>query len=348
MGYQIIPYSQKYKTSLIKLLGYMWKNLSEDQIKEKFEWRYELNPFQERAFINIAIDEMENVVGFRAFVVQDFCFQNEQIRVYNPADAIIHPEHRRKGLFSKLTDTLIETVSDNEHRGIILNLSSNEKSTPGYLKLGWRRTSGKKKYGYKISVKNLLVGRQERDFQEIKERTKYGGFELLYGIKAEKLGKSIFHLTDSADTFQNCRSEAYYRWRYEQVPDKEGYFFAYLIDEEKIVAYAIIKEQSIKQFSLMEYGAESKSSLKYLLNKMTKKVKIPILRSWMINQRHHEVLRQCGFRAEKPWMLKLLKKERLPVLVRPAVDSLTDEDFFVNGNNILDINNWNIYIADSH
>jgi len=110
MGYQIIPYSEKYKTSLIKLLGYMWKNLSEDQIKEKFEWRYELYPFQKEAFINIAINEMNNVVGFRAFVVQEFCFHNEQFKVYNPADAIIHPEHRRKGLFSKLTDSLIETV----------------------------------------------------------------------------------------------------------------------------------------------------------------------------------------------------------------------------------------------
>ncbi len=348
MDYQIIPFSDKYKTSLIRLLGYMWKDLSENQIKKKFEWRYELNPFQKKAYICLAIDETDNVVGFRAFVVQEFCLKNEKIKIFNPADAIIHPEHRRKGIFSKLTNMLIETVAANDDRGLILNLSSNEKSTPGYLKLGWRRTNGVKKYGYKVSAKNLLASRKEREIEEHKGNSTYGTFELTNVIKAEQLGKVDVNISAHANTIQNCRSEAYYRWRYEQVPDKDSYFFTYLIDKGKITAYAIIKKHSTIQYSLMEHGAETQFSFKFMIDKVVKKVQIPILRSWMINQESQEVLSKCGFYTEKPWMLNLLKKERLSVLARPAVESPTDEDFFLNDIDILDINNWNIHIADSH
>ncbi len=348
MDYQIVPFSEKYKTSLIKLLGYMWKSLSEDQIKEKFEWRYELNPFQEEPFIFLATDESDNVVGFRAFVVQNFCLQNNRVKIYNPADAIIHPHHRRKGLFSKMTKTLIETVTANDDRGIILNLSSNEKSTPGYLNLGWIRTNGIKKYGYRVSVKNFLGVRKKERIEEYKEKTNYGTFELTNTIKAGLLGFNKFNIPYHGDTLHNCRSEAFYLWRYHSAPDKDRYISAYLMDLNKITAYVIVKKLSKQHYSLMEFGAESEFLLEFLLHEVMKKVHIPILRSWMINQKDQEVLSKCGFITESPWMLKLLKKKRLAVLVRPTTPYPKNDDFIFEGLDIRNVENWHFQLADRH
>jgi len=52
-----------------------------------------------------------------------------------PSDAIVHPEIRRKGIFTQLT---LHSIEELENRfDYFISTSSNEQSTPGNIKLGW-------------------------------------------------------------------------------------------------------------------------------------------------------------------------------------------------------------------
>jgi|SRR5690625_453208 len=346
MNYQVCQYNKLYKTSVLDLLKHMWQNNEEEQIRRKFEWRYEQNPDQNIPYIFIALDKESKVVGFRAFVVQEFCKGAIRIKIFNPADAIIHPKHRRKGLFSKLTNALIELISNEEKNAIVLNLSSNTESTYGYLKLGWSLTNGQRMHAYKISPKHFVVKSSQKSIDKVEQDTKSG--TIVVSSKVELGQISTFEkMRRGQYILENYRSKDYYNWRYIQAPDKNKYYSAYL-KSDRIKAYIILKRISGNQFSLDEYDAHSVLELRQLIKKVVDILNISILRTWMLNKSDQKLLAKCGFIRERQWILKMAGKKRLPLLVRPAVLQPNEEDLLFDGLDIRDMNNWRIQKADSH
>ena len=68
-------YEFNNKFSLLELLAFKWKHLKTRELKNKFEWRYEQNPYNKNnPFIYVALNG-EQVVGFRAFVIQHFILE---------------------------------------------------------------------------------------------------------------------------------------------------------------------------------------------------------------------------------------------------------------------------------
>lgn len=347
MQYQLLKYSNDYKSSLLELLSIMWNGLTDEEIIKKFEWRYEQNPAHDQPYIFIAVDNENEVVGFRAFVLQEFCKGSKNIKVFNPADAIVHPDHRRKGLFSKLTNALIEQISDEKRRGVVLNLSSNEKSTPGYLKLGWSRTNGQKRYAYKVSPKYFATKSDLTSFNRSEEVIDRGSVVISYKVEIDQLSLFAKCGEDQPSYFENCRTKEYFYWRYKLAPDRDDYYSAYL-KTDRVKAYVVLKRLSEYQFSLEEYDAGSAAELNQLIKKVVDTLKIPILRTWMINKSDHELLSTCGFLRETSLILKLTGKKRLPILIRPTVLQPVAGDFIYDGLDIRDMNNWRIQKADSH
>ena len=156
MHIKIKKYSKKYKSRLIELLEFLWENPDESERIKKFEWLYENNPYQKEPFIYVALDD-EKLVGSRAFVPSDFIVDGNIIKTFCAADAIIHPDYRRRGIFSQLQSALIQDIrSQFSDNCIIIALSSNQFSTPGHIKLGLQQTNGIKKHCYKILLFNYL------------------------------------------------------------------------------------------------------------------------------------------------------------------------------------------------
>lgn len=131
---KIVPYSKEYKKGVIDVLQFIWGNTEEYRYK-RFEWQYEHNPIHSEILALIAIDEHNKVIGFRGWVPATF--SKDKLLLVRAADAVVHKNARRKGVFEKLT---YESLNYLESKGckIILNLSSNRYSNPGYRKLGWK------------------------------------------------------------------------------------------------------------------------------------------------------------------------------------------------------------------
>lgn len=104
------------------------------RVNAYWEWKHDLNPFG-RSLRLLATDE-SGLVGLRAFMRWNFLGPDGKfVRAVRAVDTATHPNHRRKGLFSRLTRQALEEAAA-EGVGFVFN-TPNEKSLPGYLKLGW-------------------------------------------------------------------------------------------------------------------------------------------------------------------------------------------------------------------
>jgi len=106
---KVKEFSKEDKASIIEILSYLLEGLNEAQRTELFEWRYEKNPYQNKPLILLAYSE-NLLVGFRAYLVQYFAINEKKITVISPADTIIHPDYRRRGIISMLNKMSLDLI----------------------------------------------------------------------------------------------------------------------------------------------------------------------------------------------------------------------------------------------
>jgi GNAT superfamily N-acetyltransferase len=105
---------------------------------EWFDWKYTDDPFFEG--VPIVLAERENrIVGARPFFALEMGAGDRRALALQPGDTMVHPEHRRKGLFTRMTEAAIERYGDREPE-FFFNFP-NDRSRPGYLDMGWRLVS---------------------------------------------------------------------------------------------------------------------------------------------------------------------------------------------------------------
>ena len=129
------------------------EGFSESERIELFEWRYERNPYQNKPLIFLAFSG-DILVGFRAYLIQYFLISDKKITVISPADTIIHPEYRRRGIISMLNKQSLEKIHlEYPNDSILLNTTTSKNAMPTYLKFDWYPCSNKNKvYGYRFSI----------------------------------------------------------------------------------------------------------------------------------------------------------------------------------------------------
>lgn len=100
-----------------------------------YEWKHVANPFGPS--IAIVAEVSGRIVGVRALMRWELATQNgERIPCVRAVDTATHPEHQGKGIFRSLTMTAVDEARE---QGIVLIFNTpNEKSAPGYLKMGWK------------------------------------------------------------------------------------------------------------------------------------------------------------------------------------------------------------------
>ena len=74
------------------------------------------------------------IVGLRAFMRWRFLSESRVLRAVRAVDTATHPDHQGHGIFSKLTREALEVLRADTD--LVFN-TPNDKSLPGYLKLGW-------------------------------------------------------------------------------------------------------------------------------------------------------------------------------------------------------------------
>lgn len=118
-------------TVLAKSLG---ENALLQRTTELFEWKHIHNPFG-RSLLLVATSG-SRIVGVRAFMRWSLATRDGgQLSCVRAVDTATLPEFQGQGIFRSLTLAAVEMARD-EGVDLIFN-TPNEKSAPGYLKMGW-------------------------------------------------------------------------------------------------------------------------------------------------------------------------------------------------------------------
>lgn len=208
---------------------------------EWFAWKYERNPYVEDVPIVVAESGGE-IVGARSFFALEMETGARRVPALQPCDTMVHPEHRRRGLFTRMTEAAIDG-----YRGTDVPFFfnyPNANSLPGNLKLGWR-VVGSAPTAYRIQRPGRYVeGRLPAVVDRLVGATANGGATAYHWVRrqvartdevpsdvtierrstvpAEKLASIDDHRYDG--TFRPARTKTFYEWRFENPEwDYEAY-----------------------------------------------------------------------------------------------------------------------------
>ncbi|TDN82177.1 acetyltransferase (GNAT) family protein [Salegentibacter sp. 24] len=282
------------------------------ELSEKV-WRFKHidNPFG-KSIVFLAIED-NKIIGVRAFMRWKWQHGSKQFSALRAVDTATHPNHQGKGIFKKLTLKAVDYAKA-DHDNFIFN-TPNEKSRPGYLKMGWRKV-GKINIGLKPSLSFLNLTNKETVYKLNKNISQNQIEELCQNWNKNLATKTGLFTPKSAEILM---------WRYEKNPLQ-----SYEIDAGAgyYLAIYIKKRGKFREFRIAECLYDENiiriKELKKIINKLVSRF-------------------NCHIISFSPNLISMSgKKGNLgPILTFNAL-SLKNQDqaYF------LKINNWNNSLGD--
>lgn len=132
---EVRPFTPPDTAAVVALLASSlgWERRDDDRYAEFFSWKHHQNPFG-RSVAWVAVDG-EEIVGFRTFMRWEFIRDGEPVGAVRAVDTATRPDYRGRGVFTRLTTTAVEELRS---AGVAFVFNTpNDKSRPGYLKMGW-------------------------------------------------------------------------------------------------------------------------------------------------------------------------------------------------------------------
>ncbi len=130
----IREYRDEDEAQVLELLGTsLGGGPAGERPAEFFRWKHVENPFG-RSFMLVAEDD-ERIIGLRAFMRWRFACGGRNVDAVRAVDTATHPDYQGRGVFSHLTLAALDALRGDVD--LVFN-TPNDKSLPGYLKMGWR------------------------------------------------------------------------------------------------------------------------------------------------------------------------------------------------------------------
>lgn len=120
--------------AVLELLGASMGWVPDGQSAAFFHWKHSENPVGASPSW-VAVDG-DRVVGFRTFLRWRFEHDGRTVEAVRAVDTATHPDYQGQGIFSLLTRHALDELAE-AGIGFVFN-TPNERSRPGYLKMGWQ------------------------------------------------------------------------------------------------------------------------------------------------------------------------------------------------------------------
>ena len=131
---ELRPWAPADLPAILRLLQASLGWGDEPVFRRFFEWKHHESPFGPSPAW-VAVDGGE-IVGLRILMRWEFERGDGVARAVRAVDTATHPAYQGRGIFSRLTRIALE---DLEREGVDFVFNTpNDKSRPGYLKMGWR------------------------------------------------------------------------------------------------------------------------------------------------------------------------------------------------------------------
>jgi len=221
--------------------------------REFWHWKHEENPFGPSSFW--VAEAAQGLVGVRVFMRWTFRCGTDAVRAVRAVDTATHPDFQGRGIFRTLTLGLAEDVGK-QGVSFIFN-TPNDKSRPGYLKMGWVR-AGRLSFWIRPErplrmVQATLRDRVGRESSDQRAEEPLPGAELLEGQDTlallERLGIPM------GRRYATPVDRTYLAWRYARCPAAR-YGFATSDHRRNLIVYRVRRRRGMRELTLCDIFAE--------------------------------------------------------------------------------------------
>lgn len=259
--------------------------MDEEKQENWFAWKYQENPYTDHVAMMVGVFE-DTIVGARPFFALPVSINGEHKVALQPGDTMVHPGHRRQGLFTRMTEQAIERYAGDHP--LFFNFP-NHRSRSGYLKLDWEIVSERLSY-YRIENPEK-IGRSRSEHKAIQLLSRIGSHvaqgyyhfrdftasvpsQINIRTESEPPAKELATLyrTSASDKIHALRDEQFYQWRFNN-PDWE--YTTYVVDGETNPEAAIVTGTSAdsdtittKLTDIVPLETASKDALRGLLSQI--------------------------------------------------------------------------------
>jgi len=130
-AYRIRPYRPHDRAEFLSLYETVW---GYRKGRDWFEWRFQANPYRDGVQMIVA-EADDEVVGVEPLLPFTLRVGDQRLAAYQPVDWLVHPDHRRQGLFTRMTERLLQYYADDA--ALLFNFP-NDALLPGLETFDWR------------------------------------------------------------------------------------------------------------------------------------------------------------------------------------------------------------------
>lgn len=255
---EIVEYKEK-KEELINLFK---MSFGHSISPEFWDWKHTQNPCaSDNPEVIVATNNGE-IVGARPLLFFGMWIKDKKVKAAQPCDTMVHPKHRRKGIFSRMNQFAIEYFKEDEC-AFFYNFPGT-MSRPGYLKQGWKIVSIMEplfrainpqevisyKLGHKVLGRGLGFLYATLLNARVKKYPLSNSFDVIISDQFIPELESLDGLRDRS-AINIVRSKSYLKWRFDKHP-KYNYKYIVAKRAKSLWGYAIVSVR--EQGNRLMYG----------------------------------------------------------------------------------------------
>ena len=289
-----------------------------------FDWQYKQNPEGDTVIITVKDPDKNNIIiGVNAFLPMNFILNQKQVKCFLSCNSIVHPDYRKKGIFTQLISKIPEIFSTKQFSSIygIPNLNSSKifsknqflevSKLPLLIKPLNLSSYFKPPLSKIIKPFDIFWKPKHSMESDIQILDKQFTSEFDDIIKKSLNRFPIFHF----------KNKEFLQWRYMNHPTR-NYQVLTLRNNSKLIGYIISREMNIfskKLGIIVDFVIDPNYEQRKIFQKLIKStlinfwnnnVSIAIATS-KIGTLENEILRKSGFMTAPSF----LKQEQLPLII---------------------------------
>lgn len=313
--WQVRDGNKKDLKGILSLRKVVFEEMEKDKLDERFwKWEFEEGP-DGKGLIYIA-GEGNKIIGHLADLPRRFSAHAKVVRGTLSVDLMVHPDHRRKGIFAEMGRYAVQRTK-NENILFTSAFPIRKETIQGFKKLGWKEIMRLPVLVYPIRFRgivnrylhflplSLFIGGIARFFYNLlflmRRRKEGKGIEI---EKIDQLDDQFEHFWEKALSLypiMGVRDRNYMTWRYLRHPTRT-YTIYRAVEKGEMRGFIVLRKVDLLAFNsavIVDLLALDRDALTVLVEKgigYSQKEGVDLL-GFMVSKLHpyYQLLRRNGF-----------------------------------------------------
>jgi hypothetical protein len=341
LNYEIVKYTPEFKRQVVELQTGLWgPDLAVNTAC--LEWKHEQNPFIDSPCIYLALCD-GRVVAMRG--IFGALWQSGRPRRTWPGpcgcDFVIAPEHRERGLFTRLVRASLEDLAAQGYP-YVFSLSAGSVTYLSLLAMGWRGTGPTE-----IMQRRSDSAAAEKSFGLLDRNGLNRGDGWPHvSLSTSAKPDAMTELTERIGgdgRIRHVRDRSYFSWRFRNPLSEYRFLFW---EADRLEGYLVLRRSASREkpaINVADWEAADARVWADLLEAAVQWGHFQYLTIWSsgLPQDAKHALRENGFGPVPP------HRYAPTVLIRPTNDGLLESHWDCAGLRLLDARNWDLRMIDS-